>query len=167
MAHTAKGKAQGDALLAHLNAQASIVALGLVGGARWTQGARQEPAYPTDPRGDCPSLELRMRTEEVSPGNTYGRSHAGATFTLWYKRRQTPGQDHQQLLVQDVEAIINVLLGRWRPAGMVAVAGQSFYGVYPKDPPIVHDELRHEFDDPALRVSVAEIPLVAQSDAIG
>lgn len=165
--HTAKGKANGDALIAFLNAQAAITTL--LGGPNkvdWQKGTRREPFYPVNPYTDCPSLTLRLFVQDVGPGHNAGRSKADATFSLWYKRRQTPGENHQQILIADLETIINLLMGRWRPTQMQAVAGQVIFGLYPNQPPVIHDELHHEFDDPALRVSVAEIPLRAVSEAL-
>lgn len=165
--HTAKGKANGDAFIAFLNGQAAITTL--LGGANrvaWQDGTQREPFYPVNPYTDCPSLRLRMFVQDVGPGKNAGRSEANAEYSLWYKRLQVPGQAHQALLIADLETILNLIMGRWRPANMQAVPDQAFFGLYPKQPPVIHDELHHEFDDPRLRVSVAEIPLRAVSEAL-
>ncbi len=162
MGQTAKGKASGDSLIAFLNAEPSIQVLSFVGGVKWAKGVQNEPVYPSNPLADCPMLTVRMYQDDVGAGRTAGASKADAVYSLWVKLRQTPGQDHHQILVGVMETIINTLMGNWRPAQLAGT-----YGAYPASPQTIHEDLRHEFDDPSLRVSVGEIALRIPAKATG
>lgn len=161
MAQQLKGKALGDALLTFLSA--NLTSLGLVSCA-WAQQMSPEPVYPANSRTDCPLIRLRHLTVDQPQGVPQNASLYDYTMSLYYYRRQTPGQAHQSLLIADLETIHNLFASvLWQPAGMVAVAGQSFYHVMPRQL-VVHNELRHPLaDDPALRVSCGELVLTIRS----
>ena len=160
MAITAKGKANGDAFITFLQAQASITAIVASGSIKWADHMHPEPVYPTNPRTELPLLRLREYVEDVGPGMNIGQAKGDCTYSLWYYRLQVVSQAHQTLLITDLETILNVLMTgqNWRPTNLQSVGGQSFYQILPQRP-VVHDELRHKFDDPSLRISVGEIPM--------
>lgn len=165
MAHTAKGKALGDALIAHLTGESTVTAIATPA---WADSMGAEPFYPIDPVSDCPSITLEIHTEDIKPQP--GRGGMGSAITIsgsiWLKRRQTAGQAHQTMMLTDMETVMNTLLGNWRPTEFINVAGQSNYGLTFQNP-IIRDEMRHPFGEPRLTVSVAEIPFVIICESRG
>jgi hypothetical protein len=115
------------------------------------------PRYPGS-ISECPKLLLRDYK-----GNNKSRPNGGLTFdwqmSLWYYRAQTPGQEHQELLLADMVLIENLWLGNYNPEPVKA-AGCSF--VMPIQT-VNHNELEHRSGRADFRVSVAEILLGYQS----
>lgn len=152
-----------DALDTYLTGHASVVGLGLVYLGPSPQLA-PEPVYPSSPVADCPRLHIRAYRQRMTPMPSL-RTDMAQQVSLWYYRRQTPGQNHAQLLQQDLDTLSSVFTGEWDPAGLDA-ATEAFYGAFVEEV-VVHDELRHELDDPRLRVSVGEIVLRLDSSSRG
>ena len=124
-------------------------------------GGMNDPAtsYPSNPYTMCPRLQLRMMTQDITPGPPQGGQAQDAVykFSLFYQRRQTMGEPHQILLIDDLEIICNrLILFKMYPPEIEAVEGFSNFKSYPASF-IVHNDLRHDFDDPNLRISVGEI----------
>ena len=124
-----------------------------------------DPTYPANPYTMCPRLRLRLRSEQISPGKYSGSANVALNCTLWYYRRQVVGEAHQVMLLQDLETIITPLFGVWRPAPMTNTVSGGLYTVRSANSTI-HDEMRHEFDDPNLRVSVASIALTIEGSVM-
>lgn len=152
-----KGKALGDAILSILNANAGVDTLLGAHTARWAKDGYREPQYPADPVTDCPILDLAMSSEPMTPAGA-GMTDAVWGGSLWLKLRQTPGQEHHTLIVQGQETVKNAILALTTPrsGALAAVTGISLAGAFITGSKI-HPTLRHDFDDPRLRVSVAEI----------
>jgi hypothetical protein len=77
------------------------------------------------------------------------------TVSLWYYRKQTPGQSHQELLMADLKTIHEVILGSYCPSELRS-AGCEFIQATEV---VIHDELTHPMGDPKLRVSAGELVL--------
>lgn len=152
-----------DALDTFLTAHAGIVTLGLVYLGP-SPVLAPEPIYPSSPVADCPRLHIRPSSQRMEP-MPVTRTDMHHLVSLWYYRRQTPGQNHPQLLIQDLDTITSSLVGTWTSAGLEA-ATEAFYGAY-IEVVEVHPELRHDFDDPRLRVSVGEIVLRLDTSSRG
>lgn len=161
MAQQLKAKALGDALISFLSA--GLTSLNLVS-CGWAPGMRGEPLPPAKPSADCPMLRLRLFTVEAPRGLPQNATLYDYTWGLYYYRQQTPTQSHQTLLVDDMEVIHDLFAGvLWQPPGLVAVSGQSFYYVQPRQL-VIHNEIPHPLvDDPAQRVSCGELVLTMQS----
>jgi hypothetical protein len=118
-----------------------------------------DPVYPADPVTQCPRIVARLQTEDnlAMPGKGVDFDFA---LSLFYYRIQVPGQNHQELLIDAVEKIKDPLLGEFTPPP-VAMVGCDYLAPIQT---IYHAELRHpRIDDPARRVSVAEIVMVGKS----
>lgn len=119
---------------------------------RIDQSMVQQPNYPANPLVDCPALLLR-----TYKGDLKGRPNAGVSwaysFSYWYYRKQTVGENHQELLLADLTLIESFFLGNYNPEPIKA-AGCDF--VMPLQV-VVHDELNHPYGEPRMRVSVGEI----------
>lgn len=165
MAQTAKGKQLGDALIAHLTGEATVTAIATPA---WSRHMAEEPTYPIAPATDCPSITLELHTEDIKPKPLRGGMGSLITLSgsLWIKRLQVPGQQHQTLLIADAEAVMNTLLGNWRPTEFIDVAGQTNFGIT-FDNPRLEAELRHPLGDPSRTVSVCRIPFIIVCESIG
>lgn len=155
MALLGKWKELGDGLLAYWAAAASAAGIDI----GWARGMRANPSYPCSPRTDCPRARLRVTEEAHSPPTTLGCAGSKAAFAyqygLWIQLRQTPGQQHQTLLLAAMDGFRDVLLqGALAPdlgvAGVNLLKVETLIGV-------VYDEMDHPLGDPALRVSTGEI----------
>lgn len=125
----------------------------------WRRNQATDPIYPADPVTTCPRIVLRLLTEDnvALPGQGVDFDFA---MSLYYYRLQVPGQQHQRLLIAEVERIKEPLLGRYTPEP-VKMAGADYLAPIQTT---YHGELRHpRIDDPARRVSVAEIVIVGKS----
>lgn len=149
MPNTSRGLAVGNALVTF--ATANLSSLGLVY-CDWQKGMAPGPVYPIDPSADCPRLELRAYVEEIDAAVARS-TRTLLKFGWWYYRLQTPGQAHQKLLRADLETIVNLFFGNFNPL-QLELAGANF--TRPAQT-VIHDDLRHAFDDPTLAVSVGEI----------
>jgi hypothetical protein len=150
------GKPMGDAilhLLLPLKTTLGLVRLG------WLRNMSDPvTSYPTNPYRQCPRMLLRYYTAEFMPGPPRGGTVQGTnyTYSIIYQRRQTPGEEHQELLVNESELIANFFSeNSWQPYLLQAVPGYDLISAVPQI--TYHPELRHEFDDPNLRISVCEV----------
>lgn len=118
------------------------------------RGMMAHPQYPANPVTDCPKLVLR-----IYKGDIVGRPNLGIDWdyamSYWLYRRQTPGQNHQQLLLADLQTLENLFLGNFGPMA-IRNAGADFIAPVQS---VVHDELNHPLGEPRLRVSVGELVL--------
>ncbi len=161
------GKAIGDTILTYVGGYIATapIPITLATPIDWMPNT-DEPStsYPPNPYLLCPSLQLRLYTSEVSPGPPVAGTAHNATyrFSLWYYRRQTRGQSHQELLIQDLETIANPwTIDRLFPAQFSAITG--FKPLRATSPGYtVYSEIRHEFDHPNLRISVGEVQVVLE-----
>ena len=110
------------------------------------------PRYPVDPLTYCDRLVLRNYTADVGY-----RTSRGSAFvykgSLFYYRLQVPGQNHQVVLTEAVRLLCKTLQAAITPTP-VQQAGADCIRIVQE---VVRDQLRHAFDEPRLRVSVAEI----------
>lgn len=147
---TAKEYAIGEALLEYLRVRLADMDLATID---WARGVGPHPSYPANPRTACPRLLLRAYTTDITPVASQGHDF-GMTFSLFYQRRQTPGQAHQEVLLREMKLVEEALLQRFNP-GNTKGAGADFCRPTQM---VIHDEQRHpRIDDPALRVSVGEL----------
>ena len=156
------GKSLGDGLITLFQNRGLVSSLSLAY-CGWGARRSQEPVYPNNPYTDCPRLDLYMDSEFPEPWPS-GLAKVTASYTVWYKRRHLIGvsENHQTALDLDVESIIEIFQpAGWLPVEIATVA-PKVYGVYLNRPVQYHEDLHHEFDDPAMRVSVAEIPLMIE-----
>ena len=155
MALTGKWKELGDALLAQWSTTATNAGIDL----GWARGMRGQPSYPCSPRTDCPRARLRVSEEGHSMAPGLGCAGQKAAFeyrySLWVQLRQTPGEEHQTLLLAALASFRDVLLqGGFVPdfgvSGVHKLQVTTLIGA-------VFDELDHPLSNPALRVSTGEI----------
>lgn len=110
-----------------------------------------------DPYTDCPRLHLRAYLDNIDAFPNAGMKYE-LNYSAWLYLKQEPGQQHQRLLVERLEIIKDLLAGDFNPT-QVEEAGSDFLCFKQA---VVHDELRHPLvDDPRLRVSPGELPIVA------
>lgn len=166
MAVTSKMKPVGDGIIAWWAPQVSSLSLVTFD---WSKQIRNQPSYPCNPRTECPRVQLRLFTHEDTYGDTLGCDGTIFRYTvsLWLQLRQTPGEDHQELLLAALDTLKNPLLAVEYDLGdEISVAGLVDLKVIDSDSvnTVVYDELNHPFGDPALRVSTGEInfPLTGQ-----
>lgn len=146
----------GEALLEYLRVRLAALELASID---WAAGVHPHPSYPANPRTACPRLLLRAYTNDITPVASQGHDF-GLTFSLFYQRRQTPGQAHQEVLLREMLLIEEALLQRFNP-GNTKAAGADFCRPTQM---VIHDEQRHpRIDDPALRVSVGELVIQVAS----
>jgi len=152
---TDKQFAIGEAVLEYLRVRLAPLNLTSID---WARGVTPHPSYPTNPRTACPRLLMRAYTTDDTPVATQGHD-IDLTFSLFYQRRQTPGQAHQEVLLREMKLIHEAMLQRFNP-GNTKAAGADFCRPTQL---VIHDQQSHpRIDDPALRVSVGE--LVIQVD---
>jgi hypothetical protein len=112
------------------------------------------PRYPANPVTLLPAIFVRPYKSDMDALTNQGAKWA-QTFSIWYYRKQTPGQAHGELLLADLKTIHEVLLSPYNPTA-VRNAGSEFMQAVQI---VAHDELSHPLGDPKLRVSVGEIVL--------
>lgn len=157
------GKLLGDEILYWLGSRPQIVALSLLQFGWQKNPYSPGQAYPTNPYLQCPRLMLRYEGSSLSPGPPQGGQAHDVTYaySLFYYRRQTPGQEHQQLVCIDVESIVSCFtLEAFHPSLVESLPGWQSYSLVPVQVSY-HDEMKHDFDDQKLRVSIAEISVKA------
>lgn len=116
-------------------------------------------AYPCNPYLQTPAAYLRLYTETLTldylaAGQAFSVEYAAS---IWYYRRQVPGEKHQQILSQDLEKVRNpLLIDAFKPS--LAVPNFRLISAIPGQT-VFHNHLSHEFDDHFLRVSVGEVPI--------
>lgn len=154
--------ALGDAMIAFQTLY--VAELSLVSPPHWAR-TMEEPQYPANPYTMCPRLRLQLVEISETPGPPAGGMVHGARYagSWFYYRRQIPGQPHQRLLHIDVKKIRDPYLrGQFQPANL-QVEGLNIHSIT-LNPTTILTELRHKWDDPALRVSVAQISFVVEGE---
>jgi len=161
MAAAAQGKNSGDWLIAFLEGRGLRGMLGLkhLG---WGRLRSEEPVFPANPYTECPRLDVYLDEEQVAPLPS-NQNTTDCAVTMFYKRRHGTERDHQVAMAADVDTILSLFLSNWRPTEFDGHEGVKVYACVLNSPARFHPDMRHEFDDPALRVSVAEIPLIIRS----
>ena len=171
-----KAKAVGDGFITFVNTQSPIIALNLVNdltgkGAGWFHGVPENASssYPCNPYTQCPRLLLRYEEMSFIPMVGGGVQHqVEYQCSFFYYRRQIPGQSHQEILMNDLETIINCFTatpGLQVPTISGAIPGFNLWKCFPGKETI-HPDLKHEFDDPCLRISVAQINFLVQGKIV-
>lgn len=157
---TSQMKVIGDELISWWSPQ--VAGLSLVS-FDWTDQMRAQPAYPCDPRTECPRAFLRMFQQEFTYSTNLGCDETIFRYavSLWLQLRQTPGQDHQELLVTALDTFVQPLITADYD---LSSAGLSVTGLVDLRVPsedsvrvVVYDELEHPLRDPELRVSTGEV----------
>lgn len=149
---------QSMALVEWLAIQPLITGLGLVQLQLDPSGA-PHPRYPLDPVNDLPALFVVNHTGQNQRTVGGGRDST-YQLSLYYYRRQTPGQQHQEKLGEALRAIETLLLRNPRPMALEIVAADMATPGKVDWP----DQLVHPLtDDPRLRVSCGELLIQIQS----
>jgi hypothetical protein len=162
MALESKWQALGTGLITALGPAATAGSIDLA----WSRGMRASPAYPGNPRSECPRARLRVLEEGHSPSATLGCLNTRASFAyrygLWVQLRQTPGQQHQTLLLTAMDRFTDLLL----QGGFTPDLGVSGVNSLKIDTVIgsVFDELDHPLGNPNLRVSSGEIQITLSGE---
>lgn len=155
MALAGKWKEVGDQLLTIWASAASAGSINLA----WSRGMRAVPSYPCNPRTQCPRARLRVDTEGDSVSSVLGCANTVANFVYSYgltvQLRQTPGQQHQTLLINALSRFRDAILaGGFTPELNVLGVRNVQIDVLTLT---VLDELDHPLGDPGLRVSTGEL----------
>ena len=122
---------------------------------------REDLVYPANPRVDLPRIRLRVENCTISAAATQAGTVSDFQFqgSFWLQQRQTPGQNHQRLLMQGLKRISAPFLGRFQPAQILNIPHLQAWTTVPATTN-VYDDLRHEWDDPTLRVSVGQVQVL-------
>lgn len=159
MAVNAKQLEISQALAAWLATQPQVVALGLVR-CELDKSQRAHPRYPTNPVADCPLVLLTNDTGD-NLRTVGGGRRSVYQMSLWYYRRQTPGEANQVKLMEGMCALEQTLLGEANPYPIEVLTSEEQTPVKVDYP----DELVHPLvDEPRLRVSVGKILIQVQSE---
>lgn len=147
-----------QALVAWLAVQPAVVSLGLKA-VEIDPSLEPHPRYPVDPVAYCDRLVLRNYTADNEYETSRG-TRMKYSGSLWLYKLQVPGQVHQVELASVVRVLTRTIQAAITPpplqqagADYVLVRQGSF-----------RDQLRHRFDEPRLRVSVAELLLESHSN---
>lgn len=125
----------------------------------WARGMRANPSYPCNPRTECPRARLRAgemaHTQPTTIGCKGQKANFAYSYSLWVQRLQVPGQQHQTLLMADLQQFHDAFMAAgFEPilnvVGTESVLIDVLVGT-------VFDELDDPLGDPALRVSGGEI----------
>jgi len=168
VAQNSKAKELGDSLITWGNASGGgnwASALSLAAAAAWAPDHVAEPVYPIDPATDCPQLRLQMFPTEVTPGPVRGQTTFATRYSLWLKRQQTIGQQHQTLMASALQTIVDGLLGQWRNSTFLTVAGITLYDLKIEQV-VIHNTLEHDLGRPQMRVIPGEILFLARYRAV-
>lgn len=156
-------------LIDYLNSRQQIIDLGLKGGGvAWFPGTPEQASgsYPANPYLQCPRMWLVGEQGALVARSGQGGLVHGLTMTisLFYYLRQTVGQAHQQIMKAKVDTIGNPFLeDKLLPPNLSSGAVPG-YALEKCLPGLVtfHPDLYHEFGDPNLTVSVAQINFVIE-----
>lgn len=155
----------GNAIILFLRSVPSIIAMNLVD-IDWMYSLQSAGSYPSNPYTMCPRLMLRCDGESLSPGPPRGGMVQKVVYgySLFYQERQnvvfgTPRVNHQLSCVSNGKNIISAFTEEaFHPALIESVTGLQSWSVVPVQVEYP-DELKHEFDDPNLRISVMSAQL--------
>lgn len=119
--------------------------------------------YPANPRADLDRITFCVENDGTGP--TAAQAGHTSEFTiqgsLWVQMRQTPGQDHHKRLSNMVDTINSCFLGHFQPASLANIVGLVVYTSVPAITNLYPDQ-QHDFEDPAMRISVARIQMQIQ-----
>lgn len=162
MAIESRMKDIGDALIAWYAAR--VTSLNLVS-FDWAKGMKAQPSYPCNPRTQCPRAFLRVYRGDHLHADTLGCDGAKFIYacSIWLQLRQTPGQDHQEIMVAALDVFNTAIIQAKFDLQSLPVTGLIKLDVLPNQA-VVYDELDHPLLDPALRVSVGEINLTLDGE---
>lgn len=143
----------GDALVAWLTPKLSSLSLVSID---WSDQMRDEPSYPCDPRTELPRVRLRLVQSAHTEGDVMGCASAGFIYQMeiWLQLRQTPGNEHQRLLVQGIDLIDTALIQE--NLNLTNALGIDELYIAKVEPPatsVPFTEQDHPLGDPQLRVS--------------
>lgn len=155
---TGKYKELGTALLTWWTPQVSSLSLVSLD---WQKGMTAQPAYPCNPVTQCPRAFLRAFRGDHARASKFGCGGTLAryvyNYSLWVQLQQTPGQDHQEILLDALALFRNPIIQQnFNPLNELGVAGVTLLDVTPLQE-VVFDEVNHEFGHPDLRVSQGEL----------
>jgi len=168
-------EAFGDAIITTLqnaitNTSLSITGLS-TGDVGWARAILTEPMYIVNPN-TLPVIKVRFNNYSASPGPSK-RMECEYEFSIFYFRKQTVGQQHQELLIQDLEKIAEVFTNNndsWRPTELASIDtdNQQLLTAFVSSI-IMYPELHYDIDDPSIRISTGEIKLniLSYSYAVG
>lgn len=160
-----KVKAVSLGVVAYMNSRQQIIDLQLAQGGlcRLSKGRPENlsASYPCNPYIQCPRLWWVTET-----ANFQGRACSGGnvfdtiiTGSLFYWRRQVLGENHHEILINDLDSIATPFTrDKLMPAPISAPSIPGFF--LEKCLPGVntyHSDLHHRFNDPDLVVSVGQI----------
>lgn len=152
---TSQAEAVGDALITFLSSR--LTSLGLVS-FDWADHMRDQPVRPCNPRTECPRGFLTLVQLAHNEAEQIGCSSARFVyqFSIWIQLRQTPGQEHQRLMVQALDLVATALLQEnFNLTNELGISELLNVKVEPADG-LPFTELDHPLEDPQLRVSVGE-----------
>lgn len=165
----------GDAIVSKLRnavTNSEIVITGLTTGhIDWARAIYTEPVYVMDPTTDLPRIKVRFNNVKSDLGTQIGLRALNCMYeySIFYYKKQVVGQEHQQLLLQDIELIAKVFSNdpnAWRPSDFVAVGGGDNYQQIQTVMPtaiVQYPELHHNIDYAGIRISTAEIRIAINS----
>jgi len=117
-------------------------------------------SYPASPYLQCPQVKLRLYTQDMQMGPPRGGQAMDAQYKLGlvYKRQQKNFlEDPQPIMVQNTEILFNLFTNYLvRIPNVEAVVGWEAWKNFPLQI-VYHDDLEHEWGDPAMKISVSEI----------
>lgn len=161
-------KENGDAIINVLrNGVTSLDIDGLESGdIDWARAIISEPGYILDPNQALPQIKLLFINLTDRLGMN-ARLDCVYEYALYYFRKQTVGEDHQELILQDINNIFELFsdnAAQWRPAEFALIGAgppeeQQLQSIVPTEVKF-YPELRHTIDLPSIRISVAEIRLI-------
>lgn len=128
----------------------------------WADQMRDDPVYPCNPRVDCPRAFLKLIQSSPRQGETIGCANALFTLqlNLWVQLRQTPGQDHQELLIAAIEKVETAFLQQEFDLTEVVGVNSIYRLVTDTVDTIPFTELEHPLGDPQLRVSTSGTQII-------
>lgn len=151
--------------LDYMNSRQATIDLRLAEGglAKWFPGKPQQASssYPCNPYKQCPRLLLVQDTCVIEPVGASGglRDSFKLNFAVFYYRRQIVGQQHQQLIAADMDSLVSPFTEDKLFPPTLAAPSIPGYQLTRCFPGIItfHSDLGHDFKDPNLIVSVAQI----------
>lgn len=155
----------GNAIISFLKSVPTITSMNLAS-IDWMYNMQGAGSYPSNPYTMCPRLMLRCDGESLSPGPPRGGMTQKVVYgySLFYQERQNvifgaPRVNHQLSCVSNGRKIISAFTeASFKPAIIESTTGLQSWSVIPVQVEYP-DELKHEFDDPNLRISVMSTQL--------
>lgn len=154
----------------YLNSRQQIIDLSLAeDGLAKSFPGRPESAsssYPANPYIQCPRLLLVTEDAIFRPRTGGGGLIHDVVYTcsIFYQRRQVPGQQHHAIMRVDADSIINPFShDKLQPPPLTnpSIPGFLLTKCFPGQVTF-HPDLYHEFRDPYLTVSVVQVNFVIE-----